>query len=318
MTLIKHLIQILAVSCLALLAACSQDSSPGWQGYAEGDYVYVAAPRGGRLMELMVHKGDQVTAGKQLYGLDPEPEASAVSEARKRLEQTGFRRDDLATGERPSELDALKARREQARVARDLAKIELDRYTKLLDSETIPRERYDRARADFEQKAAALDELEARLVTAKLGGRDNQRKALNAEMEAAAETLRQAEWALSQKNPIAVADALVFDTLYEPGELVPVNAPVVVLLPPGGRKARFYVPEADLSRVHLGDRVRLSFDGGTLAAVISYIAPRAEYTPPVIYSRETRTKLVYLLEAHPKASDAALLTPGQPLEVTLE
>ena len=69
MTLIKHLIQILAVSCLALLAACSQDSSPGWQGYAEGDYVYVAAPRGGRLMELMVHKGDQVTAGKQLYGL---------------------------------------------------------------------------------------------------------------------------------------------------------------------------------------------------------------------------------------------------------
>jgi HlyD family secretion protein len=309
---------LFCLSGLVLLSGCNREPSPGWQGYAEGDYTYVAVPRSGRLVELAVHKGDTVKAGDLLFRLDPEPEATAVAEARKRLAETQFLRDDLATGDRPSELEALEARREQARAARELAQSELDRHEMLFPDGAISKDQLDRSRANLRQRQAELDELDASLVTARLGGRIDQRRAMSASAEAAAEALRQAEWNLAQKSPVAARDALVFDTLFEPGELVPSGTPVVVLLPPEARKARFYVPEPQLSGLQLGGKVRLHFDGGEMPATINYIAPQAEYTPPVIYSRETREKLVYLVEAHPALADAEKLVPGQPLEVVAE
>ena len=312
------LILTLALSHFLFLTACDRDPATSWQGYAEGEYVYVAAPRAGRLLELAVHKGETVNAGDPLFRLDPEPEATAVAEARQRLEQAGFRRDDLGSGERPSEIAALAAQREQARVTRDLAQTELIRQESLFAENVTSRELLDRSRATLEQSRAAVTELDARLITARLGGRSGQRQALSAEAAALGEALRQAEWNLSQKSPVAPSSSLVFDTLFEVGELVPAGTPVVVLLPASGRKARFYVPEPQLAGLHIGARILLRFDGGELPATISFISPQAEYTPPVIYSRDSRSKLVYLVEARPDPATAARLKPGQPLEVTPE
>jgi HlyD family secretion protein len=219
---------------------------------------------------------------------------------------------------RPSEIAALIARREQARVARDLAQKEFIRQESLFSEHVTSRELLDRSRAALEQSRALVAELDARLTTARLGGRSGQRQALSAEAAALGEALRQAEWNLAQKSPMAPTSGLVFDTLFEVGELVPASTPVVVLLPASGRKARFYVPELQLASLHPGDKVTLRFDGGELPATISFISPQAEYTPPVIYSRDSRSKLVYLVEARPDSAAAARLKPGQPLEVTAE
>ena len=315
---LKSRLCILLIFPAVLLSACDRNPATSWQGYAEGEYVYVAAPRGGRLLELAVRKGENVNAGASLFRLDPEPEATAVAEARQRLEQAGFRRDDLGSGERPSEIAALVAQREQARVARDLAQTELLRQESLFSENVTSRELLDRSRAAQEQSRALVAELDARLTTARLGGRSGQRQALSAEAAALGEALRQAEWNLNQKSPTAPTSGLVFDTLFEVGELVPAGTPMVVLLPAAGRKARFFVPEAQLASLHPGDKVKLRFDGGELMATISFISPQAEYTPPVIYSRDSRSKLVYLVEARPDPATAARLKPGQPLEVTAE
>jgi HlyD family secretion protein len=319
--MLKSRLRILLIFPAALLlslTACDRDTATSWQGYAEGEYVYVAAPRGGRLLELAVRKGENVNVGAPLFRLDPEPEATAVAEAQRRLEQAGFRRDDLSRGERPSEIAALEAQRNQARAARDLAQTELLRQESLFSENVTSREQLDRSRAALEQTRAVVAELDARLITARLGGRSGQRQALSAEAAALEEALRQAEWNLSQKSPLAPQSGLVFDTLFEVGELVPAGTPVVVLLPEAGRKARFFVPEAQLASLHPGDKVKLRFDGGELPATISFISPQAEYTPPVIYSRDSRSKLVYLVEARPDPAAAARLKPGQPLEVTAE
>lgn len=307
-----------ALATLLLLTACNRAPATSWQGYAEGEYLYVAAPRGGRLLELTVHKGETVKSGTLLFRLDPEPEVTAVAEARRRMEQAGFRRDDLGSGERPSEIAALAAQREQARAGRDLAQSEFSRQERLLAKEIVPQEQFDRSRAALEESKAAVAMLDARLTTARLGGRSHQRQALGAEAAALGETLRQAEWNLGQKSPVAPGSGLVFDTLFELGELVPAGTPVVVLLPDAGRKARFFVPEPQLAGLCPGGKVKLRFDGGELAATISYISPQAEYTPPLIYSRDSRSKLVYLVEARPDPADATRLKPGQPLEVTAE
>lgn len=298
-----------------LLTACHSNEVTPWQGYAEGEYLYIAAQRSGRLQELSARRGERVAAGTPLFRLEPEPEASAAAEARQRLEQAGFRRDDLEQGARPSELAILEAQLMQAQVARDLAETEFVRQESLFAENVTPRELLDRSRATLDQASAAVTELQARLTSARLGGRNGLRHALNAEAKALKESLRLAEWNLAQKNLSAPTSGLVFDTLFEIGEVVPAGAPAIILLPETGRKARFFVPEAALSTLHLGNRVLLCFDGGEIQATITFISPQAEYTPPVIYSRDSRSKLVYLVEARPDQASAARLKPGQPLEV---
>ena len=89
------------------------------------------------------------------------------------------------------------------------------------------------------------------------------------------------------------------------------------MLPPGAVKARFFVPETELGALKLGQNVELRCDGcgAPIAARIDFIATRAEYTPPVIYSNAQRARLVFMVEARPDAKDGARLKPGQPVDV---
>jgi HlyD family secretion protein len=152
---------------------------------------------------------------------------------------------------------------------------------------------------------------------ARLPARADERAAADAQVEAARQALRQSVWREQQKEQAAPADAQVADTFFRPGEFVAAGQPVVALLPPGNLKARFYVPEAQLSTVALGQDVLLQCDGcgAPIAARVTHIATRPEYTPPVIYSNSQRSKLVFMAEALPAPADATRLRPGQPLEV---
>jgi HlyD family secretion protein len=136
-------------------------------------------------------------------------------------------------------------------------------------------------------------------------------------VEAARQVVKQSEWKQQQKQQAAPADAQVADTFFRPGEFIAAGQPVVALLPPGNIKARFYVPEAELSSVALGQPVMLECDGcgPPIAAKVTHIATRPEYTPPIIYSNSQRSKLVFMAEAQPAPADAARLRPGQPLSV---
>jgi HlyD family secretion protein len=112
----------------------------------------------------------------------------------------------------------------------------------------------------------------------------------------------------------------VFDTLYVEGEFVQAAHPVVSILAPGNITIRFFVPENRLASLSMGQEVFVQVDGSEkiYQAAISYISPQAEYTPPVIYSRDTRSKLVFLIEAAFATSEAVSLHPGQPADVSLE
>ena len=93
-----------------------------------------------------------------------------------------------------------------------------------------------------------------------------------------------------------------------------------MLLPPANLKVRFFVPQEKLALVKVGGTVVVKPDGAAhpLTATVNYIATQAEYTPPVIFSRETRANLVFMIEAKFSAADAADLRPGQPVDVHLQ
>jgi HlyD family secretion protein len=104
---------------------------------------------------------------------------------------------------------------------------------------------------------------------------------------------------------------------FRAGEMVPAGKPVVALLPPDNLKVRFFVGEAVLTRIKLGDAVKVQCDGCTadLTATVSFMARTSEFTPPVIYSTEERAKLVFMIEARPQHPDR--LRVGQPVSVAL-
>jgi HlyD family secretion protein len=320
MTWLQEIMAWLGGALVALAAAMGLGGDGGAlqvQGYIEGEYVYVAAPVAGRLETLHVARGAQVAAATPLFELDRASEQPGRDDAAARLASAEANLADLRKGKRPSELASIEAQLAQAQAMLELAEAELNRRERLVASNVASREAVDQARAAYQRDKARVAELQAELKTAHLGARVDEIQAAEAEVTAARAQLAQAEWRLDQMSQAAPQAGVVVDTLYRPGEWVAAGAPVVSLLPPENVKVRFFVPEPRLGAIAIGGEVRVGCDACApdLSAVISYIAPEAEYTPPVIYSREMRAKLVYLVEAKPRRPSA--LRPGQPVDVTL-
>ena len=248
----RHLLR--AAGALALLlffAACGNRTQDRYQGYVEGEFVYVASPFAGQLETLSVQRGQQVTTGQPLFALDEIAE---------------------------------KAAREQIQAALVLSERELARQEKLFHTGVAAPQDLDRARSARDQDKKRLD---------------------------------QTDWSFDQKKQAAPQSGLVYDTLFRQGEWVAAGKPVVVLLPPQNVKVRVFVPETRVGAIHYGETAQVKVDGvkEPFVGKVSYISPKAEYTPPVIYSRETRAKLVFMVELVFDVQAAADLHPGQPVDV---
>jgi HlyD family secretion protein len=309
--------RLTALACLLALAACRDAPPAGFPGYVEGEYVRVASPLAGTLVQLAVERGAQVTKDAPLFTLESEQERAARAEAEARVRQTQASLANLEKGRRPPEIAAVRAQLAQAQASLRQSEADLVRTQKLVADKFLPPQKRDEALAARDRDRARVAELSEQVRIANLPARSDEIAAANAEVKAATDALAQAQWRIDQKSQTAPAAGLVADTLYRPGEWVAAGAPVVSLLPPGNVKVRFYVPETMLATLRLGDAVRVHCDGcgADIAATVRFIAPQAEYTPPVIYSRENRAKLVYLVEARPDAPNPAL-HPGLPVEVS--
>jgi len=321
-SLVKRFLRtaLILAGATVILAGCSRPNYAGYQGYLEGDFIYVAAPLAGQLETLAVSKGSRVTAGSKLFTLENANELAAQRQATEQFRAARARLADAQKGSRPSELATLTARLDQARAAAELSQRDLARQKNLFDTRVVAEADYDRTRLTHERNTRAIDELAAQLATAKLGGRTDALTAAEAEVSAARAAKEKTDWSVAQKTQSAPRDALVYDTLYRAGEFVAAGNPVVALLPPENIKIRFFVPEAEFAALTAGAAVRININGrpSPLNAHISYLSPQPEYTPPILYNRENRAKLVFMIEAVFNDPDATRdLHPGQPVDVAL-
>ena len=178
-----------------------------------------------------------------------------------------------------------------AQSAQVLAQQTFDRTQNLLESGT-------KSRADFDQASSTLTSANARVLAAKA-------------------SLATAQQNMTDRQIAAPVTGSVEEIYHRQGERTGPNEPILALLPPANIKLRFYIPETKLSAIKLGQEISVTCDAckAPITARISFIARDAQYTPPFIYSRDERSKLVYLVEARP--SDAHDLRPGQPVDVSL-
>lgn len=282
-------------------------------GYVEGEPLYLAAPVSGTVTSLGVERGQEVAAGQPLFVVDPAQVRSAYDQAQAESRAAEAQAADARKGQRPTELAILDANIAAAEARLRDAQAVLRRVEPLVQTGWYAKARLDDARAQADAADAAVRAARRQRDAAALGARADQVRAADARLAQAQAQVSGAQARLAEVAPRAPSKARVEEVYYRPGEWVPANQPILSLLPDARIKLRFFVPERALAAYRPGRTVRFTCDGcaSGQTARIDFVAPRPEFTPPVIYSRGARDRLVYLVEARPSAR----LNPGQPVDV---
>lgn len=311
--------RLVSVTLLAgLLAACGDGGSASWQGYVEGDPLLVGPKASGQVSKLAVDSGARVEQGALLFILDADTVLARRDQAAARQLQAQAQLDDLLKGKRPEEIAVVDAQIREAEARLAIAQREYERIEKLVATKVASVKAFDNARGDRDVAAAALERLKRERRSQLLPGRADAVEAARRNVAAAQAQLAEAETALRERSVYAPKAGAVQDVFFREGEVVTEGRPVVSILPPSGRKVLFYVPEADLARIKQGASVGVGCDNcpSGMTARVAFVSGEAEFTPPVIFSVQTREKLVYKVEAVPE-KNAASLKPGQPVDVVL-
>ncbi|MFP5328620.1 MAG: HlyD family secretion protein [Alphaproteobacteria bacterium] len=276
-------------------------------GYIEGENLYLAAPVAGTVASITAVEGERVAPGQPLFAIDP---ATLTAQGEQAQASAAAARTQIASAQalaREAEAEVAAAAAEAERARADLARLLSVRRD---DAAAV-------AGKDIDAASAALRQANARVAAARRAA-DARRAQVAAARAQAAEALggeREVRIRVDQLSPASPAAARVEEVYYQPGEWVSANQPIVALLPDSKVKVRFFVPEKEIARYRPGRTVRFSCDGcpDGLAATIRYVSPRPEFTPPIIYSRDSRDRLVFMVEAYPRRP--AGLQPGLPVDV---
>lgn len=291
-------------------------SSGMLSGYIEGEPLYPAAPVSGRIVDMAVKRGDVVKAGQKLFAVDPTQLAADRDEAMSQLVTNRALAVGAATGQRPQELAQIRADLSAQRAVLSEAEKNYNRTEPLYRAGAASKAQLDSVTSSRDRARASVAAGEERLKVAQLGQRSEQVTAARERVKQAQSNLTAIDARLAELSPTAPADGRIEDVFYQPGEWAPGNQAILSLIPDDRVRLRFFVGEGAISRYTPGAEISFACDGCKtgLKAKISYVSPRPEFTPPVIYAREARDRMVFLVEATP--ADPAGLNPGQPIDVT--
>ncbi|WP_435927118.1 HlyD family secretion protein [Dryocola sp. BD613] len=311
--------QILILISALSTGGCDSAATGLYSGYSQGDFIYISSSDTEKIERLLVKKGERVIAGQALVEMEKFTAANARQRAEKNYQAEKALLANLESGYRPQELDIIRSQLERARSAANRAQRQLERYRKLYATRVVSAAEWENINDEHAQKSAQVKELTYQLQARQLPARQEEINNQASRVAAAKLQWDQAEWNFQQSTLVAPQDAQVYDILYRRGERPLGGKPIISLLPDDNIKIRFFVPESQLGTLRVGMKALLSCDNCSenILAVINYISPKAEYTPPVIYSTRRREKLLFMVEAVPAVAQAGLIKIGQPFNVEL-
>ena len=294
------------------------DTDQRFYGYVEGEYVYIAPQSSGVLQSLNVSRGQTITSNHTLFALDDDKQVIALEKSRMNLTIAQADLADESTGKRLPELAVIEEQLASAKAQLALAEATYRRSSELAALDFVSTSKVDQDYASLEAAQATVKEQIAQLEVARLPARTERLMAAEQSVKSAKRDIVRAEIDLAERQVRAPSEGYIEQTYYQPGEFVAAGSPVVSLLPPGSIRFLFYVGEPQRAGLEPGARVLIGCDGcqQPIRARIVYLSSEAQFTPPVIYSLEDRSKLVFV--AHATPDEPTHLLPGQPIDVRLE
>jgi HlyD family secretion protein len=301
------LIAIVAAAILVWELFGPKPRSAYLSGYIVGDNLDLAAPVSGTLESVSLVDGQRVSAGQSAFRIAPATLAAQGEQANANIEanQTQISTADANLRQALADVAANQAAALNAR--ENLARLE---SVKRDDPAAV-------ASTDIDKASAALRQANANVLAAEKAAdaRRAQIAQAKAQTEQAIGGKRNVDIQVSQLSPVVPTEGRVDQVYFQVGEWVPANQAIVSIIPDRKVKVRFFVPEGQVSNYRPGQKVSFSCDGCArgLTARIGYVSPDPEFTPPIIFSRDSRARMVFMVEAYP--ADPAKLSPGLPVEV---
>ncbi len=301
------------------LSGCDGSGSFTLPGYTYGEFTYLSRPFTDKVEQLFVAKGESVKKGQKLAQMETFLAENALRVAEENVQAERALLRNLQRGERPEGIEMIEAQLERAKSAASVAKSQLDRKKRLYSEKMISVAAWEATKGEYAQKNAQVKELQHQMALKRLPARQAEITHQRSRVQAATLQRDKAAWELQQRLLTAPLDGVVYDILYQPGEMPAAGKPIISLLAPENIKVRFYVPQKRLGEIRHGTRVNIICDGckRALSGHVRYISQQAEFSPPVIYSTRRREKLLFMAEAVPVKADAPFLKTGQPVNVEL-
>jgi HlyD family secretion protein len=318
-----------------LLAACNDRPPPNQvrvSGHVEATEVRLAPEVGGRIVLLNVREGDRVEPGTLVLRLDTRDSELLLdrvraeyqaTEAQLRLLQAGSRQEDVRQAEAQSQgvRDEIAA----ARAELTAAEADLQRFESLLEANAGSRKQRDDARARRDIARERVQGAESRLraseqAVARLrsGARPQEIDAARARLAGVAAQVATAEKAIKDGVLVSPTRGIVSQKLAEVGEMAAPRVPVIVITDIDHAWADVFVPEPVIPRIRIGQAATLFTDAGGsgLQGSITFISPKAEFTPRNVQTAEERSKLVYRVRVTVDNSEG-ILKEGMPVEAEI-
>ena len=288
-----------------------------YSGYIEGNYVLAAPTQTGRLEEIDVTEGEVIEAGALLFVQDKVQLTAAVAAAKAQVRVAEAQLANIGSGAREEELEVVRAELAQAQVNLDLAQKTLERSNQLLTDNIISQSRLDADASAFASAETQVRRLEAELTTMELPARAEELVAARASVEAAQAEVARIQSDLDARTILSPVSGLVEKVFFEPGEVATAGTPVVSILPENALTVRFYVRENERSSLAVGNEFTMECDGCAQDYIVrlTRIDADPQFSPPIIYSREERARMVFRAEA--ATTENIPLLPGQPVTLSL-
>ena len=298
---------------VAVVPGLGPEAPPVYNGYLEADYVYVAALSAGRIVAIAADEGEQVRAGQVLVTLEQSAQNAGLQAAEAGVRQAEANLDNLMTGGRADEIAVIAASLHRAEADRALAEANFARTTQLAGQGQVSAARVDQDRTVLAAAEAAVEQLQAQLTVAGLPARDAQRVAAEAGLAMARAGAEGARIALADRVLRAPVSGVLERRFYEPGEVAGSGEPLLAIFQPDRLRVILYLPQAERAGFRLGEVLAMACDGcpAGISARIVLMASEPQYTPPILYSRDERGRLVFRAEA--QVSGVGGLLPGQPV-----
>jgi HlyD family secretion protein len=329
-------IALLMISAAAIAAAaCGDDESANAlrvSGHVEATEVQVASEVGGRLVELRVAEGDRVKRGDLIARLDTRDTEiqlararaeRAAADAQLRLLQAGSRGEDIRQAQAQVEAGETEAAAAQAELT--AAEADLERFESRLRANAGSQKQRDdaKARADVarehvrgaSERVRAAREGVARL---RAGARPQEIDAARARVAGLDAQVASFEKSVKDAEVIAPVDGIVTTKVADQGEILAPRAPIVIVTDLDHAWANVFVPEPMIPRLKVGQSATVFTDAGGqgLSGTVTFISPKAEFTPRNVQTADERSKLVYRIKVTVDNSQG-VLKQGMPVDAEL-
>ena len=332
----RALVGVVGLALLAIAAAGCRQEAPTDRvrvsGHVEADDVQLAAEVGGRVLELTIAEGDRVTAGQVIARLDARDAALAIArlradraqaDAQLRLLQAGSRPEDVRQAD--AQVTAAETDIGAAQAELVNAQADLDRYESLLKANAGSRKARDdaQARRDVARDRLAGTRQRARVAAegaarVKAGARREEIEAARARVAVVDAQIEASQKAVDDAVVMAPGAGMITSKLVNVGEIVAPRAPLAVMTDLDHAWGEVFVDEPLVPRLVLGQAATLFTDAGGegLPGKVTFISPKAEFTPRNVQTAEERSRLVYRIKVTVDNSKG-VLKPGMPVEAEL-